>query len=102
MPKNKHDSDNNKMLDKIAGIDRVDELSRKMDNMRVAEYIEMISNPKRVIFMNFVAGLIRGLGMGIGFTILAGVVLYIMRSWVNLPVVGRLIAELLDIIDTYR
>jgi hypothetical protein len=50
----------------------------------------------------FTAGLIRGLGMGIGFTILAGVVLYMMRRWVNLPVVGRLIAELLDIVDTYR
>ncbi|NLK90138.1 MAG: hypothetical protein GX274_00995 [Clostridiales bacterium] len=90
------------MSEKIANIDKIDELSRKMDNMRVAEYIEMASNPKRIIFLNFVAGLIRGLGMGIGFTILAGVVLYMMRRWVNLPVVGRLIAELLDIVDTYR
>ncbi|HZK57130.1 MAG TPA: DUF5665 domain-containing protein [Clostridia bacterium] len=102
MSKNEYDLDNNKISGKIAGIDKVNELSRKMDTMRMAEYIEMMSNPKRIVLMNFVAGLIRGLGMGIGFTILAGVVLYIMRSWVNLPVVGRLIAELLDIIDAYR
>ncbi|MFW5649045.1 MAG: DUF5665 domain-containing protein [Candidatus Alkaliphilus sp. MAG34] len=102
MSKNEYDLDSNKISGKMAGIDKVNELSKKMDNMRMAEYVEMIYNPKRVVLMNFVAGLIRGLGMGIGFTILAGVVLYMMRSWVNLPVVGRLIAELLDIIDTYR
>ncbi|HZX21573.1 MAG TPA: DUF5665 domain-containing protein [Clostridia bacterium] len=102
MSKDKYNPHNGGISDKVAGIDKIDELSRKMDNMRIAEYIEMMSNPKRVIFLNFIAGLTRGLGMGIGFTVLAGVVLYIMRGWVNLPVVGRLIAQLLDIIDTYR
>lgn len=102
MPKNKYNPYGDEISNKIASVDKIDELSRKMDNMRMAEYIEMMSNPKRVIFMNFVAGLTRGLGMGIGFTVLAGIVLYIMRGWVNLPVVGRLIAQLLDIIDTYR
>ena len=102
MSEDKDNQHNGGISEKIANIDKIDELSRKMDNMRVAEYIEMASNPKRIIFLNFVAGLIRGLGMGIGFTILAGVVLYMMRRWVNLPVVGRLIAELLEIVDTYR
>lgn len=102
MPKNKYNLRDGKISDKIANTNQIEKLSRKMDNIRVAEYIEMVSNPKRVIFLNFIAGLTRGLGMGIGFTVLAGIVLYLMRSWVNLPVVGKLIAELLDIIDTYR
>ncbi|MCK9267401.1 MAG: DUF5665 domain-containing protein [Alkaliphilus sp.] len=99
MSKNKDNPRNSEIPDRVGHIEKI---SRKMDDIRVAEYIEMISNPKRVIFMNFIAGLTRGLGMGIGFTVLAGIVLYLMQSWVNLPVVGRLIAELLDIIDTYR
>ncbi|MBU5677344.1 hypothetical protein KQI88_13060 [Alkaliphilus sp. MSJ-5] len=81
---------------------QIERLSRKMDNMRVAEYVEMISNPRRIIFMNFVAGLARGLGMGIGFTVLAGIVIYLLRSWVNLPYIGKIIADLLNIIDGYR
>jgi len=73
-----------------------------MDNMRVAEYSEMITNPKRIILMNFISGLARGLGMGIGFTFLAGIVIYLLQSWVNLPFVGKLIVDLLDIIEAYR
>ena len=99
MSKSKDNPRNGEIPDRIGHIEKI---SRKMDNIRVSEYIEMMSNPKRIIFMNFIAGLTRGLGMGIGFTVLAGIVLYLMQSWVNLPVVGRLIAELLDIIDTYR
>lgn len=81
---------------------QIEKLSKKMDNMRVAEYVEMLSNPKRLIWMNFIIGLARGLGTGIGFTVLAAIALYIMRSWVNLPVIGKLIAQLIDIIENYR
>ncbi len=102
MSKDKYDLHDSEIAKEIASIEQVEKLSKKMDNMRVAEYVEMISNPKKVIFMNFVAGLTRGLGMGIGFTVLAGILLYLMRSWVDLPFVGKLIAELLDIIEAYR
>ena len=90
------------IANEITNMSQIERLSRKMDNMRVAEYVEMISNPRRIIFMNFVAGLARGLGMGIGFTVLAGIVIYLLQSWVNLPYIGKLIAELLNIIDGYR
>jgi len=85
---------------------KIEKLSKKMDNIRIAEYVELNTNPKRLIFMNFVLGLARGIGMGIGFTLLSGLIIallaYILRSWVNLPYIGRLIAELIDIIENYR
>jgi len=86
----------------ITNMSQIEKLSRKMDNMRVAEYSEMITNPKRIILMNFISGLARGLGMGIGFTLLAGIVIYLLQSWVNLPFVGKVIVDLLDIIEAYR
>ncbi len=101
MPKNKYDLNDGEVSDKATSADQT-EWPGSINNIRIAEYIGMIYNPRKVILMNFVLGLTRGLGMGIGFTVLAGIVLYLMRSWVNLPVVGKLIAELLDIIDTYR
>lgn len=80
----------------------IEKLSRKMDNMRIAEYVMLMNQPGRLLLMNFILGLIRGFGMGIGFTILVGLLIYMMRGWVNLPLIGKLIADLLDIIDNYR
>jgi len=80
----------------------LEELSIKMDNMRVAEYLALVTRPGRLIWMNFLLGLARGLGMGIGVTVLVALLLYMMRSWVNLPVIGKWIAELVKIIEIYR
>lgn len=80
----------------------LEDLAVKMDNMRVAEYLALVTNPKKLIWMNFLLGLARGLGMSIGFTVLLALILYIMRSWVNLPVIGKWIAELIHIIENYR
>ncbi|AKL95554.1 hypothetical protein CACET_c21070 [Clostridium aceticum] len=86
--------------------EKLENLSRKMDNMRVAEYVELNSNPKRLIFMNFLLGVVRGIGMGIGFTLLTGLIValvaYVLRGWVNLPYIGRIIADLIKIIENYN
>ncbi|MCC5911955.1 MAG: hypothetical protein JJT76_16170 [Clostridiaceae bacterium] len=86
--------------------EKMEKLSRKMDNMRVAEYVEMMANPKRLFLMNFVLGMFRGIGMGIGFTLLTGLIIaslaYVLRGWVNLPYIGKIIADLIEIIENYR
>jgi len=87
-------------------IDKIDLLSRKMDNMRVAEYVELVSNPRKLILMNFLLGIVRGIGMGIGFTLLTALIVYllvyVLRGWVDLPYIGRIIADLINIIENYR
>ncbi|SDK42324.1 DUF5665 domain-containing protein [Natronincola ferrireducens] len=86
--------------------DKLEDLSRKMDNMRVAEYVALVSSPKKLFLMNFLLGLVRGIGMGIGFTLLTGLIIallaYMLRSWVNLPFIGKIIADLIEIIENYR
>lgn len=86
--------------------DKLENLSRKMDNIRIAEYVEMNSNPKRLFLMNFLLGLVRGIGTGIGFTLLTGLIIallvYVLRRWVDLPFIGKVIADLIEIIENYR
>lgn len=83
-------------------VNMLEKLSVKMDNMRVAEYVEILNKPIKLIWMNFVLGLARGLGMGIGLTILLVLFLYILQSWVDLPFIGKLIADLLEIVEKSR
>ena len=52
--------------------------------------------------INFIAGLGKGFGQAIGFSILAALVIALLISWVNLPFIGRYIAKLLNIVQEYR
>lgn len=88
-----------KAIDRIE--EKVDEISSEMDKMKIAEYVEMIEHPRRMLWANFIVGLIRGFGMAIGFTILGAIILYALR-WVvqlNLPLIGEFIAELVKIVQ---
>lgn len=81
---------------------KVEKLSHNMERMSLAEYIEMLENPRRLLFVNFLIGIARGFGAAIGFTILAALVLYFLQKTIllNLPFIGEFIADIVAIVQT--
>lgn len=82
---------------------KINELSVSMEKMKLAEYIELLNNPKRLLFINFLAGIARGIGTAVGFTILGAVVVFLLRKLVllNIPVIGDFVAEIVRMVQ-YR
>ena len=80
---------------------KVEELSLNLERMKLAEYVELLNNPKRLLFINFISGLARGLGIAVGFTLLGALVLFILQRLVvlNLPVVSDFIATLVHLVQ---
>lgn len=80
---------------------RIEKLTFAMEKMNLAEYTALLQNPWRLLWVNFIAGSARGLGIGFGFAVLTGVILYIMRGLMmaNLPVIGDLIATIVRLVE---
>jgi inner membrane protein involved in colicin E2 resistance len=55
--------------------------------------------PGRIFFVNFLAGIARGLGFAIGFTLLAAIIWLILKKAVAAPVIGRFVSQVLDVIE---
>ncbi|MEW6696014.1 MAG: DUF5665 domain-containing protein [Bacillota bacterium] len=81
--------------------DRIDALARNMEKMKLAEYVELLEDTKRLLWVNFISGIARGLGIAVGFTILGAVVLYLLQKLLllNLPVVGGFIAQIVQMVQ---
>ncbi len=79
------------------------EIALLLGESRFGEYVEFMSNPKRIIKRNFIAGLARGFGMAIGFTVLGAIGLYALQKLVvlNLPFFGNFIAEIVKIVQDH-
>jgi hypothetical protein len=77
-------------------------LAAALERMRLAEYIELLEQPRRLITVNFVAGLARGVGIAVGFSVLGALTLVLLRRtlMLNLPVVGSLIADIVRIVQS--
>lgn len=89
-------ADNNNMLE-----NKVDQLAIAMEKMKLAEYVEYLHNTRKMLITNFLAGIARGLGIAVGFTILGAILVIILRRLVllNLPLVGNFIAEIVMMVN---
>lgn len=84
-------------------IKKLEEIADRMQNLHLAEYIELVRSPWRMMGINFVAGLARGLGAAIGATVLAALFLTFLfrlaRS--NIPLIAEFVARIINIVETY-
>ena len=91
---------NMKDLDKVMNELNLCEITS--EDLGLREYMMLTDSKRRLFLINFVAGLGKGFGQAIGFTVLAALVLYLLSTWVDLPVIGAFIAKLINIVDQYR
>lgn len=82
--------------------DKIDELAISMEKMKLAEYVNLLNRPWRLLYINFISGLARGLGTAVGFAILGAIMLLVLQHLVrlNLPVIGGFIAEIVAIVQS--
>lgn len=81
---------------------KLEKLILIMERSRVRDYMMLTDNRRRLFVTNFIAGLGKGFGQAIGFSVLAALAVYCVSKWVNLPIIGQYIAEFLDIVDKFR
>jgi len=81
--------------------ERVRELAVNMEKMKLAEYVDLLENPLRLLYINFISGIARGLGVAVGFAILGAIMVLILQKLVslNLPLIGDFIADLVRIVQ---
>jgi len=81
--------------------EKVDQLSLNLERMKLAEYVELLNKPGRLLYVNFISGLARGLGIAVGFTLLGAVLLVILQRLVvlHLPVISDFIAQIIRLVQ---
>ncbi len=81
--------------------EKIEQLGIVMEKMKLAEYVEYLNHPMRLFSINFFAGIARGLGMAVGFTILGAILIYTLQRLqvLNLPVIGGVIADIVRIVQ---
>lgn len=92
----KHQED---ALDRLANI--TEELTRTMEKTRIAEYVDYLEHPFRLMWTNFLIGIARGLGSTIGLAIVLGILIFVVQELIllNLPVISDFIADFILMIQ---
>lgn len=76
-------------------------LAVALKQTEVKEFVQVFRRPRRYLWMQFLAGIFRGVGIAIGFTVFMVTLLYVLRALgaMNIPYVGGYIAEVVKIVQ---
>ncbi len=77
---------------------RYETLGRQIESMLVTDYIELLGNPRRLIWNSFIRGIFAGLGGVIGATVMVGILLYLLGLLGGAPWVGHYLNNLANTI----
>ncbi|OUS77023.1 hypothetical protein B1748_09740 [Paenibacillus sp. MY03] len=80
---------------------RLENVATNMERTHIAEYVDLLNKPLKLIWRNLLAGTARGIGIAIGFTFFAATILYVLRilGALNLPIIGDYIADIVKIVQ---
>ena len=80
---------------------RLEHVAQRMEQIHLERYLRYVHNWRRRLLMDFLGGIVRGVGFSVGFTVLGALLLYILRgiALANLPVIGAFLAELVRIVE---
>ena len=69
--------------------------------MNLYDLIYVMGSKKEIIKRNLLAGIARGIGGGIGFTIITAVIIYFLQRIVrlNIPIIGEYINDIVEIVQ---
>lgn len=90
------------MLKKI--IKKIDKLNNSLEDTRLYEILALLENKKKIFVRNLISGIGKGLGIGIGFYLITAILIYALQYIVrlNIPVIGKYISDIVDIVDVNR
>lgn len=82
--------------------EKVDNIYLKVSDASISRFAEIIASPRKIFWRSFLAGIARGIGSAIGFSLLGALLIYLLRYIVmlNLPVIGAFIRDLWEIVES--
>jgi hypothetical protein len=89
-------------VDQVHAITReVDRIAKIVERMNLGDYVGLLQRPGRLLWLNFLAGLARGLGTILGATVLVSLIVAIVHHLISshLPGVGNFFQDVLQLLQ---
>ena len=82
----------------------INALNNNLEKSNVLEWSYILGSKKEIFKRNILAGISRGVGIGIGVTIITAALVILLQKIVtlNIPVIGEYIADIVEIVEKSR
>lgn len=93
------DDHSQELGEQITGLtSEVRKLRLLLENLRLDQYIGTLLNRRRLMWINFLTGIMSGLGGAIGATLVLALLVYVLGKLEWIPIIGRWVTEILKVV----
>lgn len=94
-----NNAENDRTEKEIVNLDR---MLARLDSSGVAQYVQLMQNTPKVLWLNFLSGIAKGLGFTVGTAIVLAVAYKIIRHLItmNIPYLTDMLQDLVEIIQS--
>ncbi len=80
---------------------KLDKISENLEKSNIMEITYILGNKKEILKRNLIAGIARGVGIGIGVTLITAILIYILQKIIllNIPIIGDYITDIVQIVE---
>ena len=78
------------------------ELIKVFEAAGVVDYLEYLQSGKRIMWVNFKAGIAKGFGITVGMTVVVAIFIWILTMLMDLPLIGEYFQEAKIYVDEYK
>lgn len=81
---------------------QLDDIAKRLENSGVAEYVKLSQNTGKILWLNFISGVARGLGFTVGTAIVLAILYDVVSTIIsmNIPYLTELLTDLIIKIKT--
>lgn len=76
-------------------------LAKAFEELQVQDFMNYLHSPWRIVWHNFVAGIFRGLGIIVGMTVVFALLVWVLTSMVDFPLIGQYFQQLLSLLEKF-
>mgnify|MGYP007019859122 CR=1 FL=1 len=89
--------------DQSSAAGHLERIAAMLERAQIAEYVQLLNSPRRLIVANLIAGAARGVGIAVGVTVFSATIVYILKQIgaLDLPIIGHYIAELVESVQAH-
>ena len=83
---------------------KIDKINNILERSNIIELSYLVGSKKEILKRNLIAGIARGVGVGIGVTAVTAIIILLLRRLImlNIPVIGDYIADIVEIVERSR
>lgn len=83
---------------------KLDDINKVLLKNNLIDISEIVGSRFELLKRNFISGIFKGMGIGIGVTIVTSIIIVVMQKIVklNIPIIGEYVSDIVEIVEKNR